>query len=139
VCIVFAAAGFALSSYLALYQLGLVGPVWEPFFGLGAAEVLYSRAWRSLPLPESVVSAFGFFAAMAVSVVLGGDGRGRRRGLEILFVLVVGALCSFNLLVAIRKHQLFDAWCTLCLVSTGLSALIAVVAGRQLVSSSAQK
>jgi hypothetical protein len=33
-----AAGGFAVASYLALYQYGVVGAVWEPFFGDGSAR-----------------------------------------------------------------------------------------------------
>ena len=38
-----ALAGFAVAGYLALFQVGVIDGVWEPFFGDGSRTVLTSR------------------------------------------------------------------------------------------------
>jgi hypothetical protein len=37
--VVLALGGFAIASYLALYQLRLISGVWEPFFGSGSERI----------------------------------------------------------------------------------------------------
>ena len=50
--------GFAISSYLALYQYGLVADVWEPFFNGGSQEVLHSFLSTVFPVPDAALGAF---------------------------------------------------------------------------------
>jgi hypothetical protein len=46
-----AAVGFAIATYLTLFQVGVLGSVWEPFFGDGSRTVLGSSLSRVLPVP----------------------------------------------------------------------------------------
>ena len=50
-----ALVGFAVSGYLALYQLGYFSEVWEPLFGTGSAEVLHSALSRLPPIPDAAL------------------------------------------------------------------------------------
>src|SRR5690242_20028333 len=75
-----ALCGVAISSYLALFQLGWIGAVWDPLFGSASSEaVLRSTFSRSLPVPDSAVGALAY----AVEVVLALSGR---------FTVALGAL-----------------------------------------------
>jgi hypothetical protein len=40
-------AGLAVASYLALFQLGVLAEVWEPFFGKAPASRTARNAWFS--------------------------------------------------------------------------------------------
>ena len=66
-----AVLGFVVSSYLALYQYGLLEDVWEPFFGRDSEKVLHSFLSTLLPVPDA---AFGA-AAYALDAVTGVIGR----------------------------------------------------------------
>ena len=48
-----ALVGFAIATYLALFQYGVVDAVWEPFFGDGSVTVLESRLSRVLPVSDA--------------------------------------------------------------------------------------
>ena len=82
-----ALAGFGVSVYLALYQYGVFGRVWEPFFGRGSEEILHSwvsdllRDRLGLPITDAALGACGY-AADAVGSLIGGATRrgGRCRG-----------------------------------------------------------
>jgi hypothetical protein len=123
-----ASGGFVLAGYLALYQAGFISGVWEPFFGLGAIEVLYSRLWSAVPVPDAAILCAGYFAA-AVTGALGGRARWRTRPrLVVAFGAIVAALAAFNLLLVLLKAWRFAAWCTLCLALAVLSLLMTALA-----------
>ena len=46
-----AVVGFAISAYLAAFELGFVTDPWDPFFGDGSRRVLTSAIAGSLPVP----------------------------------------------------------------------------------------
>jgi uncharacterized membrane protein len=116
-----ALVGFAIASYLAAFQIGLVPRVWEPFFGRGSEVILTSSVSRVLPLPDAALGAFGYLLD-AVTGVVGGRERWRRMPwIVILFGLAVGPLGAVSILLVILQPVLFDAWCTLCLASAIIS------------------
>jgi uncharacterized membrane protein len=116
-----ALAGTAIAIYLALYQLRLIGGVWEPFFDDGSRRVLDSPVSRVLPVPDAALGAAGYLAD-AVSGIVGGRARWRTLPwMVILFGLAVGPLGAVSVLLVILQPVLVGAWCTLCLVSAVLS------------------
>ncbi|MGH9039794.1 MAG: vitamin K epoxide reductase family protein [Acidimicrobiia bacterium] len=116
-----ALAGFVVATYLTLYQLDVVGSVWEPFFGDGSTRVLNSKVSHLLPVPDAALGAAAYLAD-AVTAVVGGTDRWRRMPwLVILFGLAVGPLGAASVVLVILQPVLFDAFCTLCLVSAVIS------------------
>lgn len=116
--------GFAIATYLALYQLRIVSGVWEPFFGTGSRTILDSWVSELLPFPDAALGAAGYL----VDAVTGAVG-GRRRWqtlpwLVILFGLAVGPLGIVSVLLVVLQPVLFDAWCTLCLFSAVISLVM---------------
>ena len=116
--------GFTLSSYLALYQLGVISDVWEPFFEDGSRRVLDSALSRVLPVPDAAVGALGYF----VDGVTGAVGDRRRwqsmPWMVILFGLAVAPLGIISLLLVIAQPVVIGAWCTLCLISAFIAILM---------------
>ena len=78
--VVVAVAGTVVASYLAAFQLGWIGEVWEPFFGNGSRVILTSGVSRILPVPDAALGAFGY-AVDAVTGVVGGRSRWRKGGI----------------------------------------------------------
>ena len=119
-----ALAGFGISTYLALYQWGIVREVWEPFFGSGSQEVLHSFLSRLLPVPDAALGAFAY-ALDAVAGAIGGRQRWRTMPwIVVLFGLAVGPLGLVSVLLVIAQPVILDAWCTLCLVSAIISVVM---------------
>ncbi len=116
-----ALVGFAIASYLAAFQLGLVKDVFDPFFGDGSRTVLTSGVSRVLPVPDAALGAIGYLADV-VSGLVGGRERWRTMPwVVILFGLAVGPLGATSILLVILQPVMFDAWCTLCLTSAVIS------------------
>jgi uncharacterized membrane protein len=122
--IVLALVGFAVATYLTLYQLDVVTTVWEPFFGAGSRTVLDSEVSRILPVPDAALGAAGYLAD-AVTGAIGGIGRWRRwPWLVVLFGLAVGPLGVASVVLVVLQPLMFDSFCTLCLASAVVSVLM---------------
>src|SRR5262245_4089680 len=52
--------GSVIAVYLALYQLGVLTSVWEPFLGSSSRDVLHSKIAQSLPALDEVVVSLQF-------------------------------------------------------------------------------
>jgi uncharacterized membrane protein len=116
--------GFAVSSYLALYQYGLLEDVWEPFFGRGSEQVLHSFLSTLLPVPDAALGAAAY-ALDAVTGLIGGPSRWRSMPwMVILFGLAVGPLGLVSVLLVIAQPAILHAWCTLCLGSALISLIM---------------
>jgi hypothetical protein len=119
-----ALAGLAVASYLTLFQLDIVGDVWDPFFDSRAVLVL------TAPVPDALAGVAAYAAEL---VLLAVGGRDRWRSLPwaclaLGLTLAVGAVVSFALIVI--QPTVAGAWCTLCLASAALSlALFALGIG----------
>lgn len=116
-----ALVGTAIASYLALFQFGVLGTVWEPFFGDGSRVILTSGVSHVLPVPDAALGAFGYLLD-AVTGVIGGRERWRRRPwVVVVFGLAVGPLGAVSILLVVLQPVLYGAWCTLCLLSAIVS------------------
>lgn len=113
--------GTAIALYLSAYQLDWIRTVWEPFFGNGSRTILDSKVSHLLPIPDAALGALGYLAD-ALTGVIGGPDRWRRMPwMVILFGLAVGPLGLISVILVILQPVLFDAFCTLCLVSAVVS------------------
>ena len=116
--------GLGIATYLALYQLGLIDEVWEPWFGMGSQEVLHSPLSRVLPIPDAALGAMAY-AVDAIAGAIGGTQRWRTMPwMVVLFGLAVGPLGLVSVFLVIAQPVLLDAWCTLCLASAVISVVM---------------
>ena len=118
--ILLALLGLCVASYLTLYQLGVFGGVWDPFFPDGSAKVLGLMA----PLPDAALGAAAYLAEIVLSL-LGGEDRWRSAPWTVLalgFVIACGAAVSVALVIV--QPVVVGAWCTLCLASAAVSFAI---------------
>lgn len=122
--IILALAGFGIATYLSLYQMNVIGDVWEPFFGNGSERILNSYISHLLPIPDAALGAFGYLLD-AVTGIIGGPNRWRTMPwVVVLFGVAVGPLGAVSILLVVLQPVLFDAWCTLCLSSAVISVLM---------------
>ncbi|HEX9051431.1 MAG TPA: vitamin K epoxide reductase family protein [Anaeromyxobacter sp.] len=127
-----AAAGLALSVYLAAYQLGAVAAPWDPLFGpASSARVLHSALSRALPLPDAAAGAIGYAAELAADLAGGRDRWRTHPWLVLAFGAIVAALALVGATLVVVQAAIVRAGCTLCLCSALLSigVAIAVAAG----------
>jgi hypothetical protein len=118
VAIAVAAAGAAISIYLACYQVGIVSNVWEPFFGDGSRIVLHSRLSRALPIPDAAVGALGYIA----EAILGARGRlNEHVGSALVLGAIAVAMAGAGICLAAYQIFVLATACTLCLSSAALS------------------
>lgn len=119
-----ALVGFAIATYLSLFQLDVVATVWEPFFGEGSRRVLTSEVSTLLPVPDAALGAAGYLLD-AVTGAVGGVDRWRRLPwLVIVFGVAVGPLGVASVVLVILQPVLFDSFCTLCLASAVVSIVM---------------
>lgn len=116
-----ALGGFGVATYLALFQVGVLSTVWDPFFGLGTRRVLHSSLSTVLPVPDAALGAFGYLVD-AVTGAVGGTRRWKTMPwIVILFGLAVGPLGIISIALVVSQPLVVGSWCTLCLGSAVLS------------------
>ncbi len=127
-----AAAGLAISLYLAAYQLGAVAAPWDPLFGpASSARVLHSALSRALPLPDAAVGAIVYAVEIAADLAGGSDRSRTHPWIALAFGAIVAALALVGLSLIVVQAAVVRAGCTLCLCSALISigVAIAVAAG----------
>lgn len=115
-----ALAGLLVSGYLTLYQVGVLGSVWDPFFPAGVDEVLD----LTHPVPDAAFGVAAYAAELVLSFVGGAD-RWRSRPWTVLafgVVIAAGAVTSVALMAI--QPLVAGAWCTPCLASAVISLVI---------------
>ena len=64
--VVYAVAGGAAATWLALYQQAIVDTVWEPFFGTGTTDIVlhsgFSEFFDRFPIGDAALGALGYLA-----------------------------------------------------------------------------
>jgi uncharacterized membrane protein len=119
-----ACLGAVVAGYLSLFQFGVLGSVWEPFFGNGSERVLTSPVSRLLPIPDAALGLLGYLAD-AITGMIGGRHRWRTMPwIVVLFGIAVGPLGAVSILLVILQPVMFGTFCTLCLVTAFVSVLM---------------
>lgn len=113
--------GAGIAGYLALRQYGVVGPVWEPFFGDGTERILDSPLSRVLPISDAALGALGYLGDAAAGLIGGRRRWERMPWIVIVFAILVGPLGLVSVGLVIAQPVLYHAWCTLCLTSAAIS------------------
>lgn len=116
-----ALVGLAAATALALYQQGAIETVWEPFFGDGTRRIViesgFSRLFENWPIQDAGIGALGYLAD-AITGVIGGTRRWKTMPwIVIVFGIFVVPLGAVSVMLTIFQPVLYDAFCTLCLVS----------------------
>ncbi len=117
--------GCGIATYLALYQVGMIEHVWEPFFGSGSRTILReSSVAHLLPIPDAALGAI-LYLAEAVFESMGGTTRWRTAPWVVLVAgLLATGLGIGGVVLAICQPLLYGAFCTLCLTSAACSVLV---------------
>ncbi|MEZ0077291.1 putative membrane protein [Planotetraspora sp. GP83] len=119
--------GCAISTYLALYQYGVLHSVWDPIFGDGSHKVLTSAISRMLPVSDASLGAAAYLVE-AVLELSGGRSRWHDRPwIVVLLGLTAAVLAVTGVVLVIAQPILTGTFCTLCLTSAALSWLIAAL------------
>jgi uncharacterized membrane protein len=116
--------GFGIATYLALFQLGFVREVWEPFFGDGSRVILTSGVSQILPIPDAALGALGYLLD-AIAGVIGGRARWRTMPwIVIAFGIAIGPLGAISIILVMIQPIVYGEWCTLCLASAVISVVM---------------
>ncbi len=123
--VVLSVIGLGLSWYLAMNQLGLIPPVWDPFFGTASSmAVLHSVVDKYTIVPDAALGFLGYSADLVVESV-GGRTRWRTMPWMVcLFGLTIFGLGMVSMLLMIVQGVVVNAWCTLCLGSAVVSTIV---------------
>lgn len=129
---VLAFIGFLLSSYMALFQWGLVSSVYDPFFGDGTEKVLNSdlskRMHGYMRMPDAALGALAYLG----DAIFGLAGSTRRWQYRPWLVLIFGfdviPLGIVSIILVVAQGAVVGAWCSACLVTAAISVVLIVLA-----------
>jgi uncharacterized membrane protein len=120
-----AAVGFAVSVYLAAYQVDLLDAVWDPLFGPASSQrVLGSALSRALPVPDALLGAVGYAGEVALGMALR---RGGTRQALLAYAGLAGLMAATSVGLVAVQALLVRHLCLLCLVSAGVSWAVAAL------------
>lgn len=127
-----AAAGTVISTYLALFQWGLIDSVWDPVFGQGSEKVLESSAAKRmdklLHVPDAAFGAWAYLSE-CVFCLVGSTRRWQYRPwMVILFGFDVIPLGLVSAALVLTQGLVVGSWCFLCLVTAAISLTLVVLA-----------
>jgi len=125
---VLALGGALVALYLTLYQVDVIGAVWEPFFGDGSRKILDSSLARSLPVPDAALGVVAYLAEIVLDLTGGEDRWHRQPAITLAFGALVLGMAAGSIGLVLLQAFYFRAFCTLCLVSAGISLVIAALA-----------
>jgi hypothetical protein len=109
--------GSILSGYMAAFQLGHLGAVWDPVFGPGTEKVLESDVSRAFPVSDAGLGAVSYLLE-ALSGFIGGTARWRTMPwMVVLFGIMVVPLGVVSIVLITLQPLVVGEWCFLCLVT----------------------
>jgi uncharacterized membrane protein len=111
--------GFIVSRYLAVFQLGYVDYVWDPFFGFegGSKKVLNSNMSHMWPISDGGLGAVSYTFEFLMGY-MGSPSRWRTMPWMVAFfgVLVI-PLGLTHIFLVISQPLVVHHWCTMCLLA----------------------
>lgn len=138
--VLLALLGVGIAGYLALWQYDLIRHAWDPFFKgrdslNGTEQVLSSRLskpfinvfgwdWMPFPITDAALGAFAYLLDAATGLWGGRQRWKTMPWIVVLFAVFVGPLGAVSLALVISQPLVEGAWCTLCLASALVSALM---------------
>lgn len=119
IMIVLGFVGWIVSRYLAMFQLGYINSVWDPFFGFseGTKQVLNSNMSHSLPISDAGLGAIAYTFEFLMGY-MGSPARWRTMPWMVAFfgVLVIPLGLTHIVLVS-SQPVVVGHWCTMCLLA----------------------
>lgn len=110
-------AGLLASRYLAMFQLGYVDSIWDPFFGDGTRRVLNSGMSHGLPISDAALGTFAYTFEFLMGF-MGSPSRWRTMPWMVtLFGILVIPLGLVHILLVVSQPVLVGFWCTFCLIA----------------------
>ncbi len=125
---------FAIATYLALCEVGVLRAAWDPFFGQGTTRILHSGIAQAFPIPDAVIGA-GFYLLEMICLLLGDARRWYTKPWLVLsFGLLVIPLGLTSLILMMLQPIVVGNWCSLCLVVAACTFLLAALASDEVVA-----
>ena len=123
--IVLALVGFVLSRQMTAFQLGHIGSLLDPFFGMGTERVLTSEVSRAFPIPDAGLGAVAYMVELLMGFM--GDKRRWRTmpWMVTFFGILVVPLGIVSIGLIILQPLAVGAWCTPCLIAA--SAMLVMI------------
>lgn len=119
---------WTISRYLAMYQLGFIDTVWDPFFHPGTKAVISSSVSKDFPVSDAGLGALCYTIEF-FSVCQGGRARWRTAPwLVLVFGILVIPVGLTSVTLMILQPLVVGTWCTLCLVTAGCMLLAVPIA-----------
>jgi Vitamin K epoxide reductase family/SPW repeat len=114
--------GYLVARYLAAYQLGHIGAVWEPFFSgdnskNGTEYIITSDVSRAWPIPDAGLGATSYM----IEALMGAMGTATRwrtmPWMVTFFFILVVPLGGVSIFFIIIQPIVIGTYCTLCLIA----------------------
>lgn len=112
-------AGFIVSRYLAMFQLGYIQYVWDPFFGFarGTEKVLNSNMSHMWPISDGGLGTISYTFEFLMGF-MGSPARWRTMPWMVAFFgILVIPLGLTHIVLVISQPVLVHQWCTMCLLA----------------------
>lgn len=110
-------AGFIVSRYLAAFQMGYIGEIWDPFFGEGSRLVLHSDMSKSLFISDAGLGALAYTFEFLMGW-MGSPSRWRTMPWMVtIFGILVIPLGLVHIFLVISQPLVVGYWCTFCLLA----------------------
>lgn len=120
IMIVMGFVGLLVSRQLAMFQLGYVDRIWEPFFGDGTRQVLNSGMSHSLPVSDAALGALAYTFEFLMGY-MGSPARWRTMPWMVAFFgILVIPLGLVHIFLVISQPVVVGHWCTLCLLAAAI-------------------
>ncbi len=121
-----------LAIYMGLYQLRLIGGVWDPVFGPQTANVLDSEVSQTMSrwfrVPDAILGALAYLGDVVLALA-GSTRRWQYRPwLVVLFGLDVIPLGIVSAVLVLLQGAVVGSWCFLCLVTAAISLVLVLLA-----------
>jgi hypothetical protein len=115
-------AGWLVSRYLGMFQLGYIQHVWDPFFGFaeGTKQVLNSKMSHTWPISDAGLGGISYTFEFLMGF-MGSPSRWRTMPWMVAFfgVLVI-PLGLTHIILVISQPVLVHHWCAMCLLAAGI-------------------
>lgn len=120
IMIVLGFIGLLASRYLAMFQLGYIDTIWEPFFGSGTLDALNSEMSHSLPVSDAALGAFAYTLEFLMGF-MGAPSRWRTMPWMVTFFgILVIPLGLVHIVLVISQPVVVGSWCTFCLLAAAI-------------------
>lgn len=120
IMIVLAFAGLLASRYLAMFQMGYIGEIRDPFFGESTQHVLNSNMSHALPISDASLGALAYTFEFLMGF-MGGPARWRTMPWMVTFFgILVIPLGLVHIVLVISQPVVVGEWCTFCLLAAAI-------------------